>query len=207
MELYRTYHCEVLTIAIAIFRCIVSTKAPFPDTTALETEMAQCAWKLACERTQLNVSLTPTLLKMITSRSSHLRGELKTKQAEDLKHQYGFVYADNIKRTGLYKTEILAMAISAMWFANRQDEGVIYHEFFNPMPTETLALVLTAIECAIDEWATGVKEDIPFTAASYKETYNAHLRVLRDFDDHTRKYGLLRQLREHLHRVARSVSY
>ncbi|KAI0933364.1 hypothetical protein AcV5_005526 [Taiwanofungus camphoratus] len=137
--------------------------------------MAQRAWKLACERTQLNVSLTPTLLKMITSRTSHLRGELKTK-AEDLKHQYGFVYADNIKRTGLYKTEILAMAISAMRFANRQDE---------------------------DEWATGVKEDIPFTAASYKETYNAHLRVLRDFDDHTRKYGLLRQLREHLHRVAR----
>jgi hypothetical protein len=32
-----------------------------------------------------------------------------------------------------------------MWFANRNDEGIIYHKYFNPIPTEVIALVLTAM--------------------------------------------------------------
>jgi hypothetical protein len=32
-----------------------------------------------------------------------------------------------------------------MWFANRNDEGVVYHKYFNPIPVEVVVLVLTAV--------------------------------------------------------------
>jgi hypothetical protein len=32
-----------------------------------------------------------------------------------------------------------------MWFANRHDEGVIYHRYFNPIPTTTMALLLAVV--------------------------------------------------------------
>jgi len=32
-----------------------------------------------------------------------------------------------------------------MWFANRRDEGVIYHTYFNPFPIELLALMLAVV--------------------------------------------------------------
>ncbi|GBE88906.1 hypothetical protein SCP_1403140 [Sparassis crispa] len=209
---------EVLTITIAIFRCMVSTEAPFPDTSTFEIEMAQQAWKKACEQTGLNVMVMTTLIKMIMKRTSHIRGELKTKvrgiiqsfygfqsgenksailrncqRAEDLKDGYSFVYEDPAMKKGLYKSEIIQMVINDMWFANKHDEGVRYHGYFNPMPVVTIALVLAAVECGIDEWATGIKEDVPFTAASYKEVYQAHLHCLHDFEKHTINYGILRK--------------
>ncbi|KAH9910619.1 hypothetical protein B0H21DRAFT_668586, partial [Amylocystis lapponica] len=203
---------EVLSIAVAVFRCLICTQAPFPDTSALELDMAKRAWREACEKTGLNVMLTPTLLKMITRRTSHVRGELKSKTralvqsfygfrsgqnkriiarnrqlAEDLKEDYLFVYEVGLliyKRTGLYKTDILNMIIGDMWFSNKQDEGVLYHEYFNPMPKATMALIFAAIECSIDEWATGIKDDIKFTTTAYKDVFNAHLRCLDAFEEH-----------------------
>ncbi|KAH9951169.1 hypothetical protein B0H21DRAFT_705828 [Amylocystis lapponica] len=219
---------EVLGIAVAIFRCLICTQAPFPDTTAIEIDMAKRAWREACEKTSLNVMLTPTLLKMITRRTSHVRGELKGKTralvqsfygfrsgqnkriiarnhqlAEDLKEDYLFVYEDFKKRTGLYKTDILSMIIGDMWFSNKQDEGVLYHEYFNPMPKATMALIFAAIECSIDEWATGIKEDVKFTTTAYKDVFNAHLQCLDAFDEHTRAHGILGQLCAKLHTDAR----
>ncbi|KAG2360043.1 hypothetical protein BDR07DRAFT_1261104, partial [Suillus spraguei] len=89
-----------------------------------------------------------------------------------------------------------------MWFANRNDEGIIYHKYFNPIPTEVIALVLTAmshipysyIECCIDEWAQGLKEDIKFTSATYGSVYKGHLASLQRFQQHTAPYKLLEKI-------------
>ncbi|KAH7926124.1 hypothetical protein BV22DRAFT_1009785 [Leucogyrophana mollusca] len=219
---------DVLSVAIAIFRCLVCTTAPFPDTTAIETKLAEQAWKEACRRTGLNIRLTPAIHKMITKRTSHVRGELKTKarplaatffnfrsgghkstiarnrqHADDLKEKDLFAYLDTELRKGLYKTEIIQLVLNDMWFANRHDEGILYHEFFNPIPVETVALILTAIECCIDEWTTGIKEDIKFSAAAYSSVYRAHLGSLTKFGEHTKKYNLLGKLCQRLHDNAR----
>lgn len=34
-----------------------------------------------------------------------------------------------------------------MWFANRNDEGVVYPKYFDPIPVEVVALVLTGVSC------------------------------------------------------------
>ncbi|KAH7917894.1 hypothetical protein BV22DRAFT_1052118 [Leucogyrophana mollusca] len=212
---------DVLSVAIAIFRCLVCTTAPFPETTAIETRLAEQAWTEACGRTNLNVRLTPAILKMITKRTSHVRGELKTK-ARPLTATFsafaregsrvslpviGSVRTTSKKdtelRIGPYKTEIIQLVINDMWFTNRHDEGILYHDHFDPIPVEAIALVLTAIECCIDEWATGIKEEIQFSAAAYGDVYRAHLSSLMKFGEHTKKYNLLGKLSQRLHDNAR----
>ncbi|KAG1794062.1 hypothetical protein EV424DRAFT_1335561, partial [Suillus variegatus] len=104
---------------------------------------------------------------------------------------------------GIYKTELLQDGINVMWFANRSDEGIVYNQFFNPMPIKLIALMLTTIECCIDEWMQGVKEDIRFTAIAYGSVYNNHLNSLQRFDERTAPYKLFERICDNLHDVAR----
>ncbi|KAG1829051.1 hypothetical protein DFJ58DRAFT_848828 [Suillus subalutaceus] len=202
--------------------------APFPDTIAAETMLAKEAWHEACQIKGINVKLTPSAVKMLLKRTSHVRGELKTKMrsltrlffgfrssdsrevvrqnrdlAESLKDGSSFVYKDWTAKTGIYKTKLLQEGINVMWFANQNDEGVVYHKHFNPMPTEIIALTLTAIECCIDEWLQGLKEDITFTAATYGCVYQTHLSSLQRFDERTAPYKLFERICNNLHDVAR----
>ncbi|KAG1868654.1 hypothetical protein F4604DRAFT_1927193 [Suillus subluteus] len=97
----------------------------------------------------------------------------------------------------------LQEGINIMWFANRNDEGIIYHKYFNPIPTEVVALVLTAIECCIDEWTQGLKEDIKFTSATYGSVYKGHLASLQHFQQHIAPYKLLEKICDNLYDTAR----
>jgi hypothetical protein len=48
-------------------------------------------------------------------------------------------------RKGLFRNKNIQKVVNAMWFANKQDDGVSYPEYFKPMPDITVALVLTAV--------------------------------------------------------------
>ncbi|KAG2145165.1 hypothetical protein DEU56DRAFT_899942 [Suillus clintonianus] len=219
---------EILVTAISIFRCMVVTQAPFPDNIAVETTLAKAAWHEACQIKGLNVKLTPAGVKMLLTRTSQVRGELKTKMrsltasffgfrtsnsntvirqnrdlAEYLKVESVFAFKDWESKKGIYKTELLQLGINVMWFANRHDEGVIHHKYFNPMPVEVIALVLTTIECCIDEWVQGLKEDVKFTSATYGTVYHGHFGSLQRFDERTAPYKLLERIRVNLHDTAR----
>jgi hypothetical protein len=75
----------------------------------------------------------------------------------------------------------------------------VHEENFNPLSIEAVALVLSAvrgfpeyfqhpltyclqIECCIDEWISGIRADIPFSTALYKDVYEDHIRCLERFD-------------------------
>ncbi|KAG2086450.1 uncharacterized protein F5147DRAFT_728944 [Suillus discolor] len=115
--------------------------------------------------------------------------------AERLKIGSIFVFKDPSSKSGIYKTELLQQGINSMWFLNRSDEGVIYHKYFDPIPIKTIALVLMAIECCVDEWSQGIKEDIKFTSAGYGAVYNHHFSSLQRFDERTAPYKLLSKIR------------
>lgn len=107
------------------------------------------------------------------------------------------------ERSVIVKGWLCSVSSNIMWFANRNDEGIIYHKYFNPIPTEVVALVLTAIECCIDEWAQGLKEDIKFTSATNGSVYKGHLASLQRFQQHTAPYKLLEKICDNLHDTAR----
>ncbi|KAG2086371.1 hypothetical protein BD769DRAFT_1681213 [Suillus cothurnatus] len=219
---------DILVTATSIFRCLIVTQAPFPDSIAVETKLGKEAWHKACQMKGTNVKLTPLAVKMLLKRTSHVRGELKMKMrsltrsffgfrssdsrevirenrdlAESLKTSSSFVFKDWTAKTGIYKTELLQDGINVMWFANRSNEGIIHNKYFDPMPIEVIALTLTAIECCIDEWLQGIKEDIKFTATTYGSVYQTHLSSLQHFNERTAPYKLLTRIRQNLHDVAR----
>ncbi|KAF5377949.1 hypothetical protein D9615_006757 [Tricholomella constricta] len=83
------------------------------------------------------------------------------KLAEELKFEKGYIYKvlTEDSRKGIYQHPIIQMGVSKLWFNNKRDEGVIYSDMFDPMPVPAIALILTTIECSIDEWTTGTKTD------------------------------------------------
>ena len=54
------------------------------------------------------------------------------------------------KRKGIYKHPIIQKAVNAMWFKNKQDEGIVYSDLFNPVSVHSIALILTAVSDSRD---------------------------------------------------------
>ncbi|KAJ7760107.1 hypothetical protein DFH07DRAFT_717517, partial [Mycena maculata] len=216
---------EYITTAIDFFRCYASTEKPFPDHIE-EGGMVRRAWRAAEDVIGPKQVLTPAIAKLISNRGPHMRGELKTKVkaiaeviygfktgnnkktiifnrklAEDLKEGSSFAFKDPKEKKGLYKHEIIQRSANVMWFANRRDEGPTHPEFFNPFPVTAFALILAAVENCIDEFLTGVKTDVPFTANDYRSVYESHLKSLEEFKEHTEKYRLLDRILLRMHDV------
>ncbi|KAJ6472165.1 hypothetical protein C8R47DRAFT_987947, partial [Mycena vitilis] len=158
---------EYAVLAMDFFRCYLSTEQAFPDT-ATENDMVRRAWHEACAEMGEGATLTPPVAKLISSRGSQLRGELKTKikplvdimygfksgqnkktitsnrkLAEDLKDNSRFAFKNAEMQTGLYKHPIIQSTVNAMWFANRRDEGPRHPELF--VRARSVALVLAGV--------------------------------------------------------------
>ncbi|KAG2056157.1 hypothetical protein BDR06DRAFT_970285 [Suillus hirtellus] len=174
---------EILGTAACIFQCLIVSQAPFPENIAVEMQLAKAAWHEACQIKGINVKMNRDL-------------------AESLKDSSVFAFKDWKSKKGIYKMELLQLGINIMWFTNQHDEGVIHHKYFNPMPVEVIALVLTTIKCCIDEWLQGLKEDIKFTLATYGTVYHGHFCSLQRFNKRMAPYKLLDKIRVNLHDVA-----
>jgi hypothetical protein len=114
-----------------------------------------------------------------------------------------------------------------MWFKNKRDEGIMFADYFNPISTPSIALILTAvsrpfvtyliylvisfycsqIECNIDEWATGIKTDITFWADEYRPIYESHVVSLKEFGEYSKSkdVDLLGRLQRRLYNYGRLV--
>ncbi|KAJ7218955.1 hypothetical protein C8J57DRAFT_1254652 [Mycena rebaudengoi] len=218
---------ELLKQAISNFRVLISAENAFPDHDT-EVEFVGRAWNGACHTLKLSMELTPNIAKLIANRGSHLRGELKTKikplieitygfnngqnkksiarnrvLAEELKDGCTFAFKDIKERKGMYKNTILQTAVNAMWFANRRDEGAMYPEYFDPFPLQAFGLTLAVIENLIDQYATGIRTETPFTANDYRGVYEAHCKALLEFQEHTEPYPILHGILSRMHNLGR----
>jgi hypothetical protein len=63
---------DLLTTATSIYRCLVVTRAPFPETLIIETKLAKDAWREASNMAELTIQLTPSLVKMVRLVSASL---------------------------------------------------------------------------------------------------------------------------------------
>ncbi|KAJ7429557.1 hypothetical protein B0H11DRAFT_2265350 [Mycena galericulata] len=218
---------EYVTCAVDLYRCHISVDDGFPESQT-ETYFVKLAWEATCAEMGEELPLTPAIAKLISSRGPQLRGELKTKiksffaitygfktgqnkktiaynrqLAEDLKDNSTFAFRDTKAKKGLYKHSIFQMAANAMWFANRRDEGPTHPEIFNPFPIRAFVLILTAIENNIDEYLTGIRTDVPFTANEYRSVYDAHLKSVREFQAYTAEYKILDKILARIHDLGR----
>ncbi|KIM54882.1 hypothetical protein SCLCIDRAFT_35172, partial [Scleroderma citrinum Foug A] len=210
---------EFVITAVGDYQAHLCTECPMPNH-AQETALLNASWAKACQITGINLVCTPQLSKLITIHGSQLRSELKAKVrplvevmfnfhssqmkmaikknrmlAEELKEGASFAFKVQAllqdDRCGFLKAPVIQKTVNTMWFTNKTDEGIKHHTWFKPFPLPALALVLTAIECCIDEWMTGMQTDIPFTIQDYCAGYDSHLKCLQDFDKATKEFGVL----------------
>ena len=59
------------------------------------------------------------------------------------------------------------------------------------------------MENCIDEWITGTRIDVPFTANDYRPVYESHIKSLEAFQECGEKYQLLESILRKLHKNGR----
>ncbi|KAI6042678.1 hypothetical protein EDC04DRAFT_2563907, partial [Pisolithus marmoratus] len=167
---------EFMTATVAEYHACLCAQSPMPDHSQ-ETVLLVASWVKAYQLTGINLAQTLDLSKLITSHGFQVCGKLKTKLhplievifgfhssqskstveknhllAEALKEGMNFAFKN---QQGFLKAPLIQKIINTMWFANKHDKGIMFPKHFKPFPYPTLVLVLTAIECCIDEWVTG----------------------------------------------------
>ena len=63
---------------------------------------------------------------------------------QNLKTNSAFINNDRGQRLP-YRHPVIQKAINIIWFNDRSSDGVTFHNHFNPMPYEAIALVLTVV--------------------------------------------------------------
>ncbi|KAI0265923.1 hypothetical protein BC834DRAFT_158132 [Gloeopeniophorella convolvens] len=230
---------HVVTTARTLYRCCLSCKNAFPDP-KVSAEWEEPAWIEACTRAGVGPEPLEMKPDIFAGMDAGLRDDLKARIAPHVENIYGFntsqasesigrnaalaqkllsgmtfIYRDVKGSDGRphwpYRHPIIQKAVNITWFRNKDDDGVVYHEYFSPVPSQAIALVLTAcllrfqIECCIDEWSTGTRVDSKWDYARFRLEYTSHIKSLEALREHGMRLGrdLLHQLQCDLLRDAR----
>ncbi|KAI5981381.1 hypothetical protein EDD15DRAFT_2137284, partial [Pisolithus albus] len=217
----------VLETAIEIYCAILLMENPFP-TSSQEVDWAKKAWTLAAHHHNTKLAHDGGILKLITARSTHIRGQFKSRArpivattfgfetsadkgvqtrnrllVSELKQDSAFIFrvrgSSVDEHSGLYTNPAIQQIINEVLFKNKSDDAVKWGKYYNPFPRVAFALVLTAIECAIDEWALGSRELISFKEDDYSGVFNSHLASLDEFSKAAGKLDLLKKLLEQVY--------
>ncbi|KAF8547284.1 hypothetical protein OG21DRAFT_1425178, partial [Imleria badia] len=94
----------------------------------------------------------------------------------------------------IYITPAIQQVINAVLFKNKSDDGVKWARYYEPFPKAGFVLALTAIECVINEWESGMCKMIMFKEHEYLAVYRKHLVSLNKFNTMTASIGLLTKL-------------
>ncbi|KAI1782799.1 hypothetical protein LXA43DRAFT_901840 [Ganoderma leucocontextum] len=107
-------------------------------------------------------------------------------RAAALRQNDAFVYYKRGKTVdeheGLYQADVIQQMANRIYFKNKKDDGIILKDKYSPFPVVAFALILAAVECAIDEWSDGSFTKVPFTEEKYAPVYRHHLRELRQYE-------------------------
>ncbi|KAF8553252.1 hypothetical protein OG21DRAFT_1414671, partial [Imleria badia] len=209
----------ILQMAIQVYCSTLLTQNPYPSAVQGE-QWAVSAWKIARMHHTLDKDHTTCLMKLVTTRTSHIRSQFKSRARSIVKTTYGFESGQDEavllknqalsaelktelafiyhtrgscinEHTGIYANPAIQQVINEVLFKNGNDDGPRWSKYYSPFPRSAFALTLTAIECAIDEWATGVRQTIAFTEEEYVNAYVGHDEALDEFDKATSGYKLL----------------
>ncbi|KAG9091538.1 hypothetical protein FS749_016466, partial [Ceratobasidium sp. UAMH 11750] len=99
--------------------------------------------------------------------------------------------------SGHYESDLLTNAIATTMFSGPNAVGVVYKEFFNPMPLTTVAFVLAIVQFCIEEYETGNFRPHDLSMTDLLNKYVAHLRGLKEASAAAKKR--MARLQQHWH--------
>ncbi|CDO71945.1 hypothetical protein BN946_scf184940.g92 [Trametes cinnabarina] len=201
---------EVLREAAVVFKSLLCSRDAYPNKLSEKT-WAVDAWHAAAAKLDIKLAPTNEVLGLVAQYSWNLRGEIKNTARSLVPGAYGlkagltsqswlynreragflrkaraFAY-ENINDTaedhvGLYEAEIIQSIINRVFYKTATDDGVVLAKIYEPFPFVGLALILTAIQCSLDEWDTGAFSKVTFSEESYSGIYHRHLQELHAFE-------------------------
>ncbi|KAF8987415.1 hypothetical protein BDQ17DRAFT_1335078 [Cyathus striatus] len=89
-----------------------------------------------------------------------------------------FHYKNPSEHKGYCQNPIVSNILHETWHHQGNADGVIFDQYFNPLPLECLALIFTALSFSIEEWSTGSRKQASFTETIAEAKYRAHLNDL-----------------------------
>ncbi|KAJ7738628.1 hypothetical protein B0H16DRAFT_94845 [Mycena metata] len=126
-----------------------------------------------------------------------------------------FIYADpeNIAPDAMFCHKSIQRVFTGYYFGRGDNNRAFYFDGETRVPLVTLALIVVAILCAIEEWSTGRWESKSFSHKNYFKAYKATLAGLQKWMDRSEKRvadgreptNVTVDVLERLLRVARTV--
>ncbi|KAF7333568.1 hypothetical protein MSAN_02415800 [Mycena sanguinolenta] len=109
----------------------------------------------------------------------NLTPELKAKTIDEnrtiiAKIEHSFYYKDPYNITlpdSMYRHAIIQAAFNLSCFGKNSNRRAHYFDGMDAVPVETVALIVTAIKCALDQWKTGEQGDVKFDNDTYRAYY------------------------------------
>ncbi|KZP10911.1 hypothetical protein FIBSPDRAFT_962690 [Athelia psychrophila] len=113
----------------------------------------------------------------------------KSKTIKKNKQRYGMLVEDGVfhhkdpeERKGFAQHKIVSNILHVAYFANKNDDGVKFSNYFKPISLVTLAAIFTVVEFCLDEWSTGTFEQAIFNEKAGCECYKGHLESLKKWE-------------------------
>ncbi|EIW74505.1 hypothetical protein CONPUDRAFT_160207 [Coniophora puteana RWD-64-598 SS2] len=110
------------------------------------------------------------------------------------------VYQDWAARRYIYCGPVIQNLLNEVFFQDRDDDAIRCRDFYEPFPKLALALIMTAIDCAIDEWHTGKRGRITFSETAYRPVYKTYLEDLNRFELEGLQHNILGKLQARMYR-------
>ncbi|KAF8998092.1 hypothetical protein BDQ17DRAFT_1328958 [Cyathus striatus] len=121
--------------------------------------------------------------------------------SEMLLMKSAFHYKKPDKHKGFCQNGIILTVIHTVWFNGHNVDGNVFPVYYDPIPLECLALILTALSFGLEEWSTGTRKQASFMEKVVETKYDTHLEDLRSWSnlDTIITKNMHKKLYEHAH--------
>ncbi|KZT59359.1 hypothetical protein CALCODRAFT_536892 [Calocera cornea HHB12733] len=190
--------------AIQLYRVMLANSDAFPDSFKAP-QWARKSFKTACvdlgvesqyykSRYLAESRYAHQIQDIVLQREAQLRGEVKTVAAELLLEHYKLPLSRGPEAIGDTIEELITDSLfvyadhwavyTTAFFKDRRSDGVVFQRVFAEGKRPLLALIVTSIHCALEQWASGEKRSgiaHKFTAHIWKSIYEEHLENITEF--------------------------
>ncbi|KAJ7824527.1 hypothetical protein B0H14DRAFT_3728413 [Mycena olivaceomarginata] len=136
-------------------------------------------------------------------------------RVEKITKTYIYTDPDNITPETMFLHGIFQRVYTGYWFGANENDRAVYFKDKTRIELVTLAFIIVAVLCAIQEWSTGRWKNHKFTHSAYFTTYKATLNGLKRWlkhsedqvEDNRAASNATIDLQERMLRVARAASF
>ncbi|KZP02873.1 hypothetical protein FIBSPDRAFT_1055595 [Athelia psychrophila] len=207
----RDYNDEVYRLilkACVRYEVFIVVEQAFPSASE-QTRFAQDFFREACEDIGREFEFTDRIATIIKARGSRIRGAIKSAARQMMLYPYGLLekpcgdkgksknkiqaerYLEDDHFHYMYPDDgdfcfehpLILKIFTQVFFGNKKSSiGIAYADYFNPLPLQTIALIVAAIGFCLRLYLNnGIVGDEQFSETAVKPFYDSYLSELKEW--------------------------